>query len=96
MMGDKRCRSLEAPGTYPVPKLQEVRHEESMMGGKRSRFPKTPGTTIRLPSCKKGGKRTILGPPAPPSGSQATQATRRETGGDYDGRQDLAIFRDQL
>ena len=51
---------------YPVPKLQEERHEESMMGGKRSRFPKTPGTTIRLPSC-------------------------RETRGEYDGRQELAI-----
>ena len=30
---------------YPVPKLQEVRHEK--MGGKRSRFPGTPDTTIQ-------------------------------------------------
>ena len=57
----------------PVPKLQEWRQEEIMMGDKTWRFPKTP---------------------APPSGSQATQATRRETRGDCDGRQELAMSRD--
>ena len=37
------------------------------------------------------GHKNFPGPPAPRSGSQVT---RRETGGDYDGRQGLAIFRD--
>ena len=36
----------------------------------------------------------VPGHPARPSSSQATQATKRETRGDYDGRQEMPISRD--
>ena len=54
------------------------------MGDKGWRFPRTLGTTIQL-HYHETRAGDFVGPPAPPSGSQAT---RREPRGDSDGRQD--------
>ena len=72
-----------------VPKLQEGRQEEIMMGGYSCRFPGTPallsGSQVRQEEIMNETRaRHFPRPPAAPSGSQAT---RRETRGDYDGRQ---------
>ena len=50
----------QGPGIYhPVPKLQEGRQEEVMVGDKDWRLSGIPGTTIRFPS-KKGDRRRYM------------------------------------
>ena len=63
--GRQELASSRDPPHYPlVPKLQEGRQEEIMMGDKNLRVPGTPSTTIRLPSYtsyKKEDKGIMMG-----------------------------------
>ena len=68
------------------------------MGDKNLRVPGTPGTTIRFASYKKGRQEEIggknlrvPGTPGTTICSQATQATRRETRGNYIGNENVRV-----
>ena len=80
--------SRDPPHHHPVPKLQERTQEEIMMGNKNLPVPGTPGTTIPFQNLQEGRQEEIMmgdKNPAPPSHSKPP---RRETRGDYLGRQE--------